>query len=66
MFEKRVTYILQKDDRYFIIEGVPVRVNEETGEQLFTPETVEKLQAIIWEQKEPVREVTTSVHEFPR
>lgn len=64
LVEKKVTYTLLKDDKFFIIEGVPARVNEETGEQWFSPETVEKLQQIIWDQKEPVRQVTTPIYEF--
>lgn len=64
LVEKKVTYTLLKDDKSYIIEGVPARVNVETGEQLFAPETVEKLQEIIWEQKEPVRQITTPVYEF--
>jgi hypothetical protein len=51
LIEKKVTYTLLKDDKFYIIEGVPARVNVETGEQLFSPETVERLQQIIWEQK---------------
>lgn len=65
LVEKKVTYTLLKGDKFYIIEGVPARVNVETGEQLFSPETVDKLQEIIWEQKKPVREVTTPVYEFP-
>ena len=64
LVEKKVTYTLQKDDKFYIIEGVPARVNEETGEQLFSPETVEKLQQIIWEQRQPVRQITTPIYEF--
>jgi hypothetical protein len=64
LVKKRVTYTLLKDDKFYIIEGVPARVNVETGEQLFAPETVEKLQEINWEQKEPVRQITTPVYEF--
>lgn len=64
LVEKKVTYTLLKDDKFYIIEGVPARVNVETGEQLFSPETVEKLQGIIWEHREPVREITTPVYEF--
>ena len=64
LIEKKVTYTLQVGDKFYIIEGVPARVNEETGEQLFSPETVEKLQQIIWEQKKPVRQITTPVYEF--
>ena len=64
VIETKVTYTLQKDDKFFIIEGVPARVNLETGEQLFSPETVEQLQQIVWEQKKPVRQITTPVYRF--
>jgi hypothetical protein len=62
--EKKVTYTLLKDDKFYIIEGVPARVNMETGEQLFAPETVEKLQQIIRQQQKPVRQIVTPVYEF--
>ena len=64
LVEKKVTYTLLKDDKFYIIEDVPARVNEETGEQLFSPETVEKLQKIIWEQQKPLRQITTPVYQF--
>ena len=64
LVEKKVTYTLLKDDKFYIIEGVPARVNMETGEQLFSPDTVEKLQQIIWEQKNPVRQIVTPIYEF--
>jgi hypothetical protein len=64
LVEKRVTYALLRNDTFRIIEDVPARVNVGTGEQLFSPETVEKLQRIIWEQKKPVRQITTLVYEF--
>jgi hypothetical protein len=64
LIEKRVTYTLLKDDKFIIIEGVPARVNVETGEQFFSPETVEKLQQIFWEKKKPSRQITTPIYEF--
>jgi hypothetical protein len=64
LVETKVTYTLLRDDKFYIIEGVPARVNVETGERLFAPETVEKLQQIIWQQPEPVRQISTPVHEF--
>lgn len=64
LVEKKVTYTLLKDDKFYIIEGVPARVNVETGEQLFSPDTVKKLQQIIWEQKSPVRQIVTPIYEF--
>jgi YgiT-type zinc finger domain-containing protein len=62
--ERRVTYTLEKDGKFFIIENVPARVCVETGEQFFSPETVEQLQQIIWEQREPKRVIETPIYEF--
>jgi hypothetical protein len=64
LVERKVTYTLVKDDEFFIIENVPARVNVETGEQFFSPQTVEQLQHIIWEKRQPVRFVQTPVFEF--
>lgn len=64
LVEQFVTYTLLKDDQVFIVENVPARVNLETGEQLFSPETVEKLQTIIGERRKPKRMLQTPVYEF--
>ena len=64
LVEQFVTYTLLKDDQIFVIENVPARVNVETGEQLFAPETVERLQRIIWEHRQPKRLLQTPVYEF--
>lgn len=64
MVETRVTYILEYRGKVFIIENVPARVDEETGERYFSPETVDHLQKMIWEQKKPVRTIETPVYEF--
>ena len=62
--EQTVTYTLEIDGKFYIIEHVPARVCLETGEQFFTPDTVEKLQKIIWEQKKPIKVIETPVYEF--
>jgi hypothetical protein len=59
-----VTYSLELDGRFILIENVPARVNVETGERYFAPETVERLQQIIWEKQTPSRMVETPVFEF--
>lgn len=64
MVERKVTYTLERDGKFLIIENVPARVCVETGEQFFSPETVEQLQQIIWEQREPRRVIETPVYEF--
>ena len=65
MVEEKVTYTLEKDGKFIIIiENVPARVCVETGEQFFSPETVERLQQIAWEQAPPKRVIETPVYEF--
>jgi hypothetical protein len=51
--EKQVTYTLELNGEFFLIENVPARVDEEAGEKFFSPSTVEHLQQIILMQKEP-------------
>ncbi len=62
--EQRVTYTLEVKGQLIVIENVPARVNVETGEQLFSPETVERLQKMIWEQKKPKRMIQVPVYEY--
>jgi hypothetical protein len=62
--EQEVTYVIVIDGVPCIIEHVPARVNAETGEQLFSPETVERLQQIIHSQPSPDRVIATPVFEF--
>jgi YgiT-type zinc finger domain-containing protein len=64
LVEQKVTYTLELDGKFIVIENVPARVCLETGERLFSPETVERLQQTVWEQKEPVRVIETPVFEF--
>ena len=62
--EQQVTCVLEQQGQVLIIEHVPARVCRETGERLFAPETVERLQHIVWEQRTPTRIVETPVFEF--
>jgi len=64
--EQPVTYILEVEGRFIIIEQVPARVSQQTGKRFFSPETVERLQAIVWERQTPSRVIETPVFEFPR
>ena len=61
---KTVTYVLDDDGKIIVVENVPARVCVETGERLFSPETVERLQQVIWEHEIPVRILETPVYEF--
>ncbi|WP_108937873.1 YgiT-type zinc finger protein [Microcystis sp. 0824] len=64
LIEQEVTYTLEINGNFFIIENVPARVCVETGERFFAPETVERLQEIIWENKRSKRVIETPVFDF--
>ncbi len=63
LIEQKVTYTLEMDGKFFLIENVPARVNVETGEQYFSPKTVDCLQQVVW-KGQPTRTVTLPVYEF--
>ena len=56
--------MLEVEGGFIIIENVPARVSLETGERFFSPETVERLQKMVWERKQPSRVIETPVFEF--
>ena len=62
--EQTVTYTLQLEGRFIIIEHVPARVSLRTGERLFSPETVERIQRVAWEQRAPTRVIEAPVFDF--
>ena len=64
LVEQNVTYTLLKDGKFYIVENVPARVDVNTGEQYFSPKTVERLQQIIRGRRAPVRVLQTPVYEF--
>ncbi|NJO96156.1 MAG: hypothetical protein HC764_09125 [Pleurocapsa sp. CRU_1_2] len=64
LVEKQVTYALNLNGKIFLIENVPARVNEETGEQFFSPSTVERLQQTILDKKEPDRFIQVPVYNY--
>lgn len=64
LVERLVTYTLEVDGKLVVVENVPARVNDETGERFFLPETVERLQRIVWEQPSPSRVIQAPVFDF--
>ena len=64
LVERRVTYALELDGKFYIVENVPARVDEETGEQFFSPSTVESLRRMILEHAEPSKVVETPVYKY--
>ena len=64
LVERRVTYTLEMEGKFYIVENVPARVDKETGEQFFAPSTVERLQETILGQVEPNKVIETPVYEY--
>ncbi len=64
MVERRVTYTLQHEGQFYVVENVPARVDEETGEQYFARSTVERLQEVILSRQKPDRVVETPVYRY--
>ncbi len=62
--DQSVAYTLELEGRFVIIEHVPARVSLRTGERLFSPQTVDRLQRIAWAQKAPSRVLETPVFEY--
>jgi YgiT-type zinc finger domain-containing protein len=59
-----VTYTLKVNDKLFVVENVPARVCKETGEQFFSPETVEHLYELISGMKPPTKTIETPVYDY--
>ena len=64
LVERRVTYTLEHEGKFYIVENVPARVDEETGDQFFSPITVERLQRTILAPGKPNRVIQTPVYEY--
>lgn len=64
LVEQEVAYTLYKDGKFYIVENVPARVDLDSGEQYFSPKTVENLHKIVLGKKQPIRTIQTPVYNF--
>ncbi len=64
MVETEVTYPLGRDGKFVLIEQGAACVSSETGEQFFSPKTVEQIHNIINERTAPKKTIETPVYEF--
>lgn len=62
--EQRVTHAVMTDNGAVVLENVPARVNTDTGERLFSPETVRKIEGVLRGRPRPSRTVETPVYEL--
>ena len=65
LVDRQVTYTLEMEGRFYIVENVPARIDEQTGEQFFAPSTVEHLrETILKKAGEPKRYEKTPVYDY--
>jgi len=64
LVETKVTYHIEVDGSLLVRENVPARVHTETGERLFSPQTVERLQESAREKSRPSRIIETPVYHY--
>lgn len=64
LIDRNVTYTLEMDGKFYIVENVPARVNVETGEQYFAPETVKHLHEKIKGNTLPKKTLETPVFDY--
>ncbi len=62
--EEKVTYTAEVDGKLVVVRNVPARVCIETGEQLFSVATVERLQSLIRGSTPPKQYIQSPVFEF--
>ena len=51
--DREVSYTIEFKERLHIIEHVPAKECLQCGERLYSPETVEKIQNAIWQNRKP-------------
>ena len=59
-----VRYVVELNGKVVVVENVPARVNSETGEQLLSAETINRLQQLLASPAPPTRYVDTAVYTF--
>ncbi len=63
--EQKVTYTVEIEGQVYIVENVPARVDDETGEQFFAPSTVQRpRKTILGQAEKSKRFAETSVYEY--
>ena len=64
LIDTQVNYTIEYQGQIYLIEQVPARACQETGEEYFAPETVEHIQALIKSGQPPTRVISTPVYRY--
>ena len=64
LVERRVIQTLEVEGKLYVIDNVPARIDEETGEQFFAPHTVERLRETSSSGTEPEKVIETPVYGY--
>ncbi len=64
LIDTTVRYILDLGNTLMVFENVPARVNTETGEQFFSPETVRQIQQLAASSTQPDHTILAAVYQF--
>jgi len=59
-----ITYTLQRNGKFYVIGNVPAQACKETGEEFFSPESMERIHEIMQAPKTPVRKMETPVFDY--
>ena len=60
----RESHAIELDGKLILVQNVPARVNVDTGERLYAPETVKHLQALVRSGEQPKHTIETPVYEY--
>ncbi len=61
---KKVTYHAEIDGELILVQNVPARVNIETGEKMFSPDTMERLHKLVRSRSQPAHTIEMPVYEY--
>lgn len=64
LVNKLVTYSVELNGELILVKNVPARVNQDTGEEFFSPETIVRLQDIILGDEKPLNSIQVPVYQF--
>jgi YgiT-type zinc finger domain-containing protein len=64
LIDTTITYSIVYEGKLYVVENVPARVCQETGEEYFAPETVERIHSMIKGKKQPDRLIEAPVYKY--